>query len=111
MQVTVQVPAPPAPPDIFVASGPPEGVLIAAVLVVGVIVAGVILMPLIKAFARRIEGRSLPPGVTEELDQLRARVAELEGVTHRLAELEERVDFSERLLAQGSRESASRREA
>lgn len=35
----------------------------------------------------------------EELEQLRARVAELESVPERLAELEERIDFSERLLA------------
>ncbi|MEO8032378.1 MAG: hypothetical protein ABJC74_07535 [Gemmatimonadota bacterium] len=36
--------------------------------------------------------------IKEELEQLRARVAELEGVPQRVAELEERVDFSERLL-------------
>lgn len=37
--------------------------------------------------------------IQEELEQLRARVAELEGVPERVTELEERVDFSERLLA------------
>ncbi len=36
--------------------------------------------------------------IEEELEQLRARVAELEGVPQRMMELEERVDFSERLL-------------
>lgn len=36
----------------------------------------------------------------EELEQLRARVADLEAMPGRIAELEERVDFSERLLAQ-----------
>jgi hypothetical protein len=33
------------------------------------------------------------------VDALEARVAELEGERDRLAELEERVDFAERLLA------------
>jgi Tfp pilus assembly protein PilO len=37
--------------------------------------------------------------IKEELEQLRQRVAELEGVPERMSELEERVDFSERLLA------------
>lgn len=94
-------PTPPAPPEIFVQAGPPEEVLIAGVLVVGIIVAGIILLPIIRAWARRIEGRHADPAVAGELDHLRNRVAELEGIQHRVAELEERVDFSERLLAQG----------
>ena len=36
--------------------------------------------------------------IKDELEQLRARVAELEAVPERVTELEERVDFSERLL-------------
>jgi len=35
----------------------------------------------------------------DEIDQLKGRMAELEDVHQRLQELEERVDFSERMLA------------
>ena len=38
--------------------------------------------------------------LTEEVESLRARMGEVEGQQHRLAELEERLDFTERLLAQ-----------
>jgi hypothetical protein len=96
-----QAPAPPLPPELVFQSGPPEGVLVATVLIVGLIVAGVVFGPLIRAFARRIEGKSIDPGLAAEVEQLRARVSDLEEVSHRVAELEERVDFSERLLTQG----------
>jgi cell shape-determining protein MreC len=38
--------------------------------------------------------------VAEELESLKARLGDVEAQQHRLAELEERVDFAERLLAQ-----------
>ena len=54
--------------------------------------------PLAKAFGRRLEGRSTPdPALLDELDALRDQVASMGG---RIVELEERVDFAERLLAQ-----------
>ena len=93
-------PTPPVPPElVFPGGGPPEAVLIAVTLIVAVIVAGAVLWPLARAFARRIEGKSIDPGLVNEIGQLRARVAELEESNHRLLELEERVDFSERLPA------------
>ncbi len=59
--------------------------------------------PIAKAIARRIEARG---GVSDdtlaELDALRAEVDSLRGMAPRLAELEERVDFAERLLARGT---------
>lgn len=57
-----------------------------------------VLAPLVEAIGDRIRGRRPPdadPALAAELDQLRAR----------LAEVEERVDFAERLL--GSREQAN----
>ena len=54
--------------------------------------------PLGQAIARRLDG-SAPPSEAVP-DQL---MGELDDVRGRLAELEERVDFSERLLAQQSR--------
>lgn len=66
----------------------------------------VILTPIMRALGRRLEGRpSVDPVVRDELDRLRARLEELEQTQHRLLELEERVDFAERLL------TAQRRDA
>lgn len=44
-------------------------------------------------------GRSAAPA-SQDLEELRARVAELEADRGHMAELEERLDFAERLLAQ-----------
>lgn len=56
--------------------------------------------PLGRAFARRIEGRSSEaPELAERVADLEQRLAELEQERVRMAELEERVDFAERLLA------------
>ncbi len=68
---------------------------------VGVVgsIAGAIALhgPVGKALARRLEGAP-PPGAEPPSEQL---LGELDDLRGRLAELEERVDFSERLLAQG----------
>ena len=58
--------------------------------------------PLAKAFARRIEGPAQDHDTAAELESLRAEVDALRDMTPRLLELEERVDFAERLLAQQS---------
>lgn len=50
-------------------------------------------------------GRSPDDETAAELSALRARVQEMEAMQARMAELEERVDFAERLLVQ-HRESA-----
>jgi cytochrome c-type biogenesis protein CcmH/NrfG len=62
----------------------------------------VVLRPLMSALGRRLEGRprDVSPDVRAELDQLRHRLEELEAVPGRVLELEERLDFAERLLAQ-----------
>lgn len=110
IQVVVQVPDPPpfpVPPGFH--DGPPEFVFIAGVAIVGIIVAGIVFGPLLRAYARRIEGKGVDAQLAAEVDQLRTRVAELESVQHRVAELEERVDFSERLLTQGRESQAINR--
>ena len=63
-------------------------------------IVGMLLRPLVVAWSRRLGGTSISADVTRELDDLRDRVAELEGSGARLQELEERVDFAERMLAQ-----------
>lgn len=63
--------------------------------------------PIAKAFARRVEGRAVPSDETlAELDALREELADLRALAPRLAELEERVDFAERLLARPTADSA-----
>lgn len=112
----VPAPLPPIPelppiPDfpIVVGGGPPEEVFIVAV--VAMIVGGVLLWPVFRAWARRLERGTMDPGVHEELEQMRAKVAELDEIHHRVAELEERVDFSERILAQRAPEALPRADA
>lgn len=82
------------PPDIF------APFLLTMTLIFG---AGVVLIlrgPVGRALARRIEGQSGAAGeLAARVDELEARLAELEQDRARTAELEERVDFAERLIA------------
>ncbi len=87
----------PSPP--FWVTMPPEAVTL---MVLGV-VAGVVIItwPLIRALAKRLEGRQGADAIAlAEVEQLRVRMAELEQLSHRMADLEERLDFAERLLSQ-----------
>jgi Tfp pilus assembly protein PilO len=98
MLLVVQTPAPdiPLPPPESM-SGPVALLLALVVMSAAVLLFG----PLLRAVARRIDGRHrLDPAIHEELDQLRARVADVDALNQRVAELEERVDFTERMLAQ-----------
>jgi Tfp pilus assembly protein PilO len=80
---------------------PPAVTLLIFVALVGGFVA--VFWPLMRAIARRIEGKvKMDPALMEEIDHLRSRVGELETMQMRMTELEERVDFTERLLAQKS---------
>ncbi len=68
------------------------------------VVAGavVILFPLIRALAERIRPRA-DAGVLEELQALREDLlAELQQTRREIGDLNERIDFTERLLAQKS---------
>ena len=51
------------------------------------------------AFMARLRGKRAPIG-TDDLDEIRARLEVTEALETRVMELEERVDFAERLLAQ-----------
>jgi Tfp pilus assembly protein PilN len=100
LQVVVQAPEIPSPPPGFPTSG---GLPLAVVVIVILGIAGVvaILWPLARALARRIErGAHADPALQEDIDQLRARLNDVDALQARIAELEERVDFTERLLAQ-----------
>jgi hypothetical protein len=106
-------PPPPPPPPIHdlpvIVQGGSDGpgaaqfMLILAFMVATTLV----LWPLVRAIARRIEGRAggADGAVLQELEELRVRVAELEAGQAHMAELENRVDFAERLLAQRAEQS------
>jgi hypothetical protein len=53
-----------------------------------------------KAIARRIEGKAgLDSALSERIEELEHRLAEMEQDRIRMGELEERLDFAERMLA------------
>jgi hypothetical protein len=75
-------------------------------IVITIAVAATIILrgPLGKGLARAMEvgaGAAVNPEHDARMAQLEQRVTELESVHGRLAELEERVDFAERLLTRG----------
>lgn len=100
-----EVPVPPVPPQTpgseLSVSGSLED-MAAVVLLLGVgLILATLVWPLIKAIARRIEGGAPGAEVQTELEGLRERVRQLEEMQPRMLELEERVDFTERIVAQG----------
>ncbi|MDX2192569.1 MAG: hypothetical protein NW201_04380 [Gemmatimonadales bacterium] len=59
--------------------------------------------PIARGLGKRIEGRAaVPPEVLGEVAELRARIAELEARESHVADLEQRLEFAERLLARGA---------
>jgi flagellar biosynthesis/type III secretory pathway M-ring protein FliF/YscJ len=98
-------PGPPAPPPhpfdpnlIFLEGGSPFVVII---VVAALAAATIILWPIVRAFARRLEGKGAGDAALRAgVEQLQARLGEVDALHARVAELEERVDFTERLLAQ-----------
>ena len=101
----LQVPAPPAPPNYpdpnLLAPLVQEAVVILVAVIAAIIISVKVLGPVARALARRIEGKSGDPDLRAELDLLREQVVELDQVRGRVLELEERVEFTERLLAEG----------
>jgi hypothetical protein len=84
---------------------------LAALLMVfaGLAAAVAVLSPLARAWARRLEGNAAAnPALRRELEELRDRVAELEARDVRLDELEERMDFTERVVHQRALPRVSR---
>lgn len=94
--------APPLPPQIadFIMWNE------AIIPLVGMAMATILGVPIVRAVVRRLENK--PPradekGITalrSEVAELRQRLEGLEDASQRMAELEERVDFAERMLTQ-----------
>ena len=103
----LQEPTPPMPPIgpqfdpnlIFMNDGGPPTVLLIVIAALTAIT--IILWPIMRAFGRRLEGKGNVDSVLRaEVEQLHTRLAEMDSLHARVLELEERVDFTERLLAQ-----------
>jgi len=76
--------------------------LYALIPIAGMATGALFMVGVYKLLARWMDQRhrtAVPPGVEAELRELRGQVAELADVTHRVGELEERLDFAERMLA------------
>jgi hypothetical protein len=103
----MQVPAPqaPLPPPIgpdpnLIAERVTELVGIVLFMVLFAIVAIKVFGPLARAWARKLEGKVGDPELRAEVDHLRDQLGEMDGLQARVQELEERVEFAERLLSQ-----------
>jgi hypothetical protein len=93
----------PMPTDFIPLMGMLTGIV--SMLVIGFTIVRVAQSQIGQALARRIHGKgAADPELRDELHELREQVAVLE---HRLAESEERLDFTERLLTRGRDEAAS----
>lgn len=108
LQVAIPVPTPPAPPlppqlpdPNFIVSQVQETVMFVLGMIVLTIIAVKVLGPMARAMARRLEGKVGDPELRADIDQLHERMGELEQMRVRVGELEERLEFAERLLAQG----------
>ncbi len=74
-------------------------------LALGILIMGFFfLRPIARAWARRLDSGADVHVLRDELARLDDRVAQLEAENARLLEVEERLDFAERLLA-GSRQT------
>lgn len=102
MQVpTPQAPLPPLGPDPnLIAERVTELVGLVLFMILFAVVAIKVFGPVARAWARKLEGKVGDPELRAEVDQLRAQLGEVDGLHSRVQELEERVEFAERLLSQ-----------
>ena len=108
------LPAPPSPEAIVLSTGGGgpnilEAISICVMAVSFAFVAYKMLVPRARAFAARIEGRGANPALEQRVNELQLQLADADMLQNRVAELEERLDFAERLLAQKRQEPEERR--
>jgi hypothetical protein len=87
------------PPDIFVMV-PLAGMATGALFMFGI-------YKLVSRWMDLRHRRDLPAGTALDLEEMQAEIAELRLLPDRVAELEERLDFTERLLAQARRDQGA----
>jgi Tfp pilus assembly protein PilO len=70
------------------------------IILVSVVAGTIILWPIVRALARRLEGKgTVDAGLKADVEHLHQRLGEVDALQARLGELEERLDFTERMLA------------
>ena len=95
-----QTPLPPGLDPTFAFGRIQETIAIVIIAVLMTITAVKVLGPIARAWARRIEGKVGDPELRAEMDHLRDQLAETDGLRARVQELEERIEFTERMLSQ-----------
>jgi Tfp pilus assembly protein PilO len=94
------VPSIPVDPNLLLSRLSPVGIVMVVLLVTAAVT--IVCWPIARALARRLEGRAgLTPALQQDLDDVHQRLADVDGLQQRVTELEERLDFAERLLARG----------
>ena len=72
---------------------------VVVIVIASLIAVTIILWPIMRAFARRLEGKgTVDSALRAEVEQLDIRLAEVDALRQEVAELHERVDFAERVL-------------
>lgn len=104
MLQTPTPPVPPLPPPIdpnlvFMRDGFPQAIV--PIVVFALLAATIILWPIMRALGRRLEGKGTDAALRGEVERLQHRLEEVDGLQARVAELEERLDFAERMLVRG----------
>jgi hypothetical protein len=99
-----EIPAPPFDPNLFMANGGAPAIVM--IVFLALLAATIILWPVMRAFGRRLEGKSQDAALRSELEQLQHRLGEVDHLQQRVAELEERIDFAERMLARAPTSAA-----
>jgi Tfp pilus assembly protein PilO len=90
----------PMDPNLIVTSLDPPAIVMVVLLVMAACT--IVLWPLARALARRLEGRGSQDAILRaEVDALHNRLADVDALQARLGELEERLDFAERIIARG----------
>ncbi len=96
-----QTPIPPIPPIPAIPAIPFDPGTFGLIVVAGLVALTLILWPIMRALARRLEGKgTVDAALKSEVEHLHQRLGEVDALQARVSELEERLDFAERLLAQ-----------
>jgi len=91
------IPSPPFDPNLFLMNGGAPALVM--IVFLALLASTIILWPVMRAFARRLEGKSHDAALRAEVEQLQQRLGDVDHLHQRVAELEERIDFAERMLA------------
>ncbi len=101
-----EIPSPPFDPNlIFLNDGGPPAIVM--IVFMALVATTLVLWPVVRALARKLEGKgTADPALHAEIEQLRQRLGEVDVLHQRVAELEERIDFTERMLARAQTPAA-----